>query len=511
MTRENDPIPLDISGGAGGTQAITTDLTAAATILDRCAAHIEECAVELTTAHNLLYTARAQATGAPADDVSRATDAVEASRFGVDSTNLLAAAVEQCGEDLRTVAEQYENAESEASQSVSAGSSFGRFLTSVADFATWNTRLAAGIGWKMSPIGLATAPVGKDVVGDYVMPDGLPSMTGVITGERVASGLGTLRSPVVGPPVHLADPLTGQDGVYGAGASVLTGALGAAEWVAGEPRVTGVERVETSEVVAALDGFEDLAHNLHIVSTSPHGTIAYDVYGNGDEAVVVVYIPGTEDNGFSDGNPFDWHGNGEQITMDGGDAIADLNDSGQFVAQTLLGADIPEGASVVLVGHSQGGGIAESLAACEEVTDQLHITDVATFGSSTALEEADGVQYLSVANVTDPVPGLDGQKDTPSTNRITVQADLAGSDNPDAVAASKGLISSHALGTYALVGASIDASRSGSLQAARERLVTSVAGKTATRTYAAPTFESAREPAPLPQAEPTPPGEARKP
>ncbi|WP_061961246.1 hypothetical protein [Demequina flava] len=505
MSSEEQAVPLAVSGGAGGTQAVTTDLTAAAVIVDTCAGLLSECSLRLRIAHASLLFAQTQAVPTVWDDVNRAKTAVEDARYGVDSCEALDAALTDCAEGLRVVAAGYEEAERAASAGLSLWGAAGRYFGDILGAQLWVGRVLAAGAWKTTPLGALGTITGKDRVGSALMPDRAPAVTGVVNRATVTGVLGLTRTPVGTPPIWGLSAALGGPSMYDAAATGLRGVFEAGEYWAGEPRMEGVEFAEPVAGPSELAGFESMMGNLGEVSSSPHGEIAYDVYGEGADASVFVYIPGTEDHGLSDGATGDWHGNFTQMTTDDFSKVDNLNDLSQLVANALLEAGLPPDAPITLVGHSQGAAAAASVAACEEVTSQLNITNMVLVGSPHGdVPNNPDVDTVVIANVQDPVPGSDGLPDNAAPNVTYVNADLRASSDPDIAALGDGPISAHGIETYRHVGASMDLEAASSVVAAREALTKSTAGRQATRTYARPTFEAPQEPRPQPNVEPRP-------
>ncbi|MFD7024228.1 hypothetical protein [Promicromonospora sukumoe] len=139
-----------------------------------------------------------------------------------------------------------------------------------------------------------------------------------------------------------------------------------------------------------------------------------DSYGAGDGNVrvttidgpngprVIVSVPGTESwNPSAGDNPMDLTGNlvtagGSRSTMSAAVELAMQN------------ADIPPGAEVMLVGHSQGGMTVADLASDSGFVSQYNVTNAVTFGSPIDSAHIDpSVSVLEMQHRSDVVPRLD--------------------------------------------------------------------------------------------------------
>lgn len=90
--------------------------------------------------------------------------------------------------------------------------------------------------------------------------------------------------------------------------------------------------------------------------------------------------------------------------------------------QILRAAGVPTGASVALVGHSQGGLTAIRAASSPAVSRQYRVTHVVTAGSPISRAAAPaGVQVLSIEHDRDIVPRLDGADDRPRAAHLTAR------------------------------------------------------------------------------------------
>lgn len=122
----------------------------------------------------------------------------------------------------------------------------------------------------------------------------------------------------------------------------------------------------------------------------------------GEPPAYIVSIPGTT-RWMPDGaaNPADLTGN---LELAGGN----LSTAAEAVRLAMEQAGIPEGAPVMLSGHSQGGMIAAALASDANFTDRFNVTNLVTFGSpvdSTPIPPS--IDVLALQHAGDPVPKVD--------------------------------------------------------------------------------------------------------
>jgi hypothetical protein len=166
---------------------------------------------------------------------------------------------------------------------------------------------------------------------------------------------------------------------------------------------------------------------------SPDGTVRH-----------IVYLPGTDDLATTPSSQ----------DADVRDLAADLHlIAGQDttyargIEQAMAEAGIAPHDPVLLVGHSQGGMVAAGLLAHGS---GFHVTHVVTAGAPVAGEQGypPGSHVLSLENVGDVVPLLDGRDNADSVGQVTVRFD----DHETSVAAN------HDLSHYVRGAAALDAS-----------------------------------------------------
>ena len=89
-------------------------------------------------------------------------------------------------------------------------------------------------------------------------------------------------------------------------------------------------------------------------------------------------------------------------------------------AVLLAMKDIPEGAQVMFMGHSQRGIVAAALAS-DAQTAKYDVRGVLTYGSPVGrIDIPEGIKVLSVEHLQDPVPRTDGTEGPDTVDRTTV-------------------------------------------------------------------------------------------
>ena len=170
----------------------------------------------------------------------------------------------------------------------------------------------------------------------------------------------------------------------------------------------------------------EVAQRMNSVNDNPHvkemeksegnkgySSVQIDVYKNKNtgQRIAYVYIPGT-DFGDKQGE-LGSIGNNLGLGANTSDKpIDELSPYHRMVENAMHQADVMGVDQVVLVGHSQGGAVAYSLANNKEFNSKYKVSSVVTYGSPVAnLErQREDLQhkfnYVSVVNAQDPVPSL---------------------------------------------------------------------------------------------------------
>ena len=243
----------------------------------------------------------------------------------------------------------------------------------------------------------------------------------------------------------------------------LSSMLHALTQAAGDLEVTSVEVRDLPTVPTGL------ADHVAGIDYANPATVALTEYQHEDgSSSWVVHIPGTQSFG-SGRNSFDMESN--LGLMPGGPHDEDKV-SVDSVAATVLAmerAGIPPGEPVLLVGHSQGGMIAASIAALAGRSGRYDVAGVVTVGSPTANYRLPDVDVLEIAHDSDAVPGLDGKGSPVGPRRTQVAVDLRRRSRAD-LRDSRSPSGSHAAATYARAAADLDRSDDPSVRGWRERV-----------------------------------------
>ncbi|WP_084079564.1 hypothetical protein [Demequina sp. NBRC 110057] len=470
MTREADPIPVGVAGGAGGTEAVTEDLEAASAVLADAGEALEECRRALDACLALLDDAQRHAGPAVVGAVTRADAAAGLARWGTSGAGALERDAHDLAVRVADVARTYADAEERARGGIGLVTAVQRYAADTLDTGAWLTRAVVGLGWALSVPGTIARLTGDDPVGGALAPDEAPGMTGYLNRGTVGALTATLgATPVMGPST------------YDAILTVLRGMLGALD-TAFEASYDGASPRGPRTSSDVPRSMADLAAGLESFTYVEEGVVAVDeLVGADGVRRYVVTIPGTYDNGFSSVNPFDWHGNG---TVEAGG----VSDAMRLTVDAMERMGIPPGAEVMLVGHSQGGMVATAVAGARGIRERFRITDVVTFGSPVAdLPHVEGVTYAHVEDVSDSVPALDKGGRDEGANVTTWSADARASSDPAIAAAATGVLSVHAMSTYRATAGAIDALTDPSTQAWKRQVSGYTTSLSATRTLFSPT------------------------
>ncbi|GAA1134095.1 hypothetical protein [Nocardioides aquiterrae] len=225
----------------------------------------------------------------------------------------------------------------------------------------------------------------------------------VLTGEQdwsvaalAASALGTVGAAagavvngVTGADEHWFDEGAGR---AGAPVPVPTDPTRATQY---QPAVT-----PPRDLPSLLQGVTD-AYQVGSDPTS-HGDVRITRVDNGGTPAYVVSIPGTETWTPSAG------ATGRDLTANLGLVAGNPTAAAQSVELAIQQAHIPPGSPVLLVGHSQGGIIAATLASDHAFVERYGVTNVLTYGAPIDHLDLDpSVRVLQVQHGLDVVPRLD--------------------------------------------------------------------------------------------------------
>ena len=243
--------------------------------------------------------------------------------------------------------------------------------------------------------------------------------------ELVTVGGAVVRS--LAPGAQLPDPAP----VPGAARVLLVGTAAFSAVVPGLRRrplqVTArLGETATGPVPASpADLLRDVGALYPDVGGAP-GTVGVEklVRPDGSRAWVVA-IPGTQTLGLgSDSNPLD-------LSTDLRLMAGVVDDGTELVRRALAQAGALPGEPVLLAGHSQGGMVAQALAADPGFARTFPVVAVLTAGSPVLARPVPaGIPVLSLENGSDPVVALDGQPPPAVVNRTTAIRDLRASADP---------------------------------------------------------------------------------
>ncbi|TPF97145.1 hypothetical protein EP30_04150 [Bifidobacterium sp. UTCIF-39] len=176
-----------------------------------------------------------------------------------------------------------------------------------------------------------------------------------------------------------------------------------------------VSQIHPKKGIGETRSIEDTLTNVHDMRLNdvPYGSIAIQKYRREDGSTAwMVTIPGTD--GKID-SPFDWFTNMELMS----DKHRATADSVRMVDEAMRQAGIQPGDPVAMVGHSQGGIVAATMAS--DFADKYNIKHVVTAGSPIANHSIkDGITVTSVEMEDELVSALDGAPNPSNPDWVTV-------------------------------------------------------------------------------------------
>lgn len=202
---------------------------------------------------------------------------------------------------------------------------------------------------------------------------------------------------------------------------------------------TDVDVVRSSHSVSAsLENLRRLAEErlgkIDLDSGLSHATIAIQRYRHEDgTSSWLVTIPGTDGKLNS---PFGWPQNAELMSNNRTQRMQ--ADSARMVAAAMERAGIGPDEPVALIGHSQGGIVAATLAADEGMQERYDIAHVVTAGSPVANHPIPDKTWVTSIEIDDEVvAALDGAPNPATEHWLTIRGHVTASDadpgtiNPD--------------------------------------------------------------------------------
>lgn len=380
-----------------GTHAVDTDaLAAAAARLRAVAERLDAAAADLATATYEVGTMR------PTPEAAALDQALRDVRTAWSAPHHLADDVRTLARGMAQAAERYAEGESAAARAARAGLGVAGAAVGAAGPLTVPLLLSTGVVW-----------VADQVLRDWVHHVLLWTRGGRHPVAATVDGLGSV-------PARLLDGPGTADAVV-----FLSAALAAAlpPWVRRGWSVRDLAALAAravparTPVVAPLVGpvllprVGDLGGAVRLVATSygygpvavPEATVTVQRITRADgTASWVVAVPGTQSLGLTGTSPTH-NGTNAQLVAGAPDAMS------QAVLAAMAGAGVGRDDPVLLVGHSQGGMVAATVAA----TGAYAVRAVVTAGSPDVPRTLPpGVVHVALVDDRDGVPSLDGEPDS---------------------------------------------------------------------------------------------------
>ena len=262
-------------------------------------------------------------------------------------------------------------------------------------------------------------------------------------------------------------------GIYDATRRALAGLVAVAEAGLREERLVDVSgrRVVGAQPVRSLAHVGELLVGLS--AAKPREVVVDQVTGVDGHVSWIVTIPGTAELVSGDGEVFDARSNLELVDGGAADAVV-------MVLAAMERAGVRPEQPVMLAGHSQGGLVANAIAAAKT---PYEVTTVLTLGApSGASPHHPDVHYLHVENEPDLVPALDGADNPRTPMVVTAVVDSRASADHELAASSLTVAGAHGAAAYAWGLSLLDADSSASMSAWRSHAAQFLAGETTVRT-----------------------------
>lgn len=176
-------------------------------------------------------------------------------------------------------------------------------------------------------------------------------------------------------------------------------------------------------VISSLENLRRLAEErlgtIELGSGLDYATIAIQEYRRPDgTSGWLVLIPGTDGK---DDSPFGWAQNLELMSADSGRRRQ--ADSFRMVEEAMRQAGIGDDEPVALVGHSQGGIVAASIAS--DLGEQYNIEHVVTAGSPIANHPIPSKTWVTSVEIKDEIiASLDGNSNPVTPNWLTIRGEV---------------------------------------------------------------------------------------
>lgn len=240
--------------------------------------------------------------------------------------------------------------------------------------------------------------------------------------EGLMRGVGSLVAPS-------SDALGGASVAQGAS---VVGSLGAGVMNLVQGNQVSVQRVEpAAATVTAAHGTADAIANLRALSgananAGDYATIAISQYVDADgQRSWLVTIPGTDGHGDS---PLGWEQNVELMSSQ---SVQRRNaDSARMVVEAMRQAGVEAEDNVAVIGHSQGGIVAATLAS--DYADEFRFEHIVTAGSPIANHPIGENTWVTSVEMEDElVAALDGDVNPRNEQWLTIRAQVVNVPSDD--------------------------------------------------------------------------------
>ncbi|MGV8907373.1 MAG: hypothetical protein ACOH1Y_00180 [Propionicimonas sp.] len=230
---------------------------------------------------------------------------------------------------------------------------------------------------------------------DWANVGGAASQYWDATGGSILDGRWPRTTEVVASEILLGGAILGAVATTASGGTVETNLFDD-----GKPYVGGPK--PASGVVTTPDSLESLTASVSDAYGAGDGVVRITTIQTENGPRVIVSVPGTEEwSPIGGNNAMDLTGN--LVTAGGGRSTMT-----EAVELALAKANIPPGAQVALVGHSQGGMTVAALIADPDFVSRYNVTNAITFGSPVDSVQFDSrVKVLELQHASDIVPKLD--------------------------------------------------------------------------------------------------------
>lgn len=415
---------FSIAGGITGHVAMTEDLRSAVLALDEAAGLLAE-ATACTVATEDLLDAVPGAFPDSTWQLMRARCAVAAVMAGPTGTRRAEMALTDIRDRLRITVDALEEAENATNRTMSWVARVKDAMLDDLGLRTYLPRAALAGLWHVMPAGGISRMAGHDPVGSWLTP-GVPETTGLVNRDALEKTLGLAPEQVRVWAMRLAAI-----------------SLRIAELRFGEPRYLSMRANP-----GVLDGrpapssTADLLTTVFDTEQLDNGSVTIQRVMGPEGECFIVSIPGTQDVTLNSGRQTDWQANAAYMAGYRTDAM-------QAVVDAIAAAQIPAGAPMMLVGHSQGGIGAMALASSPQFLAKYNVTHVVTSGAPTGIFTAPShVQSLHYENPADITPGSDFTPNTNGANQITVTHHTSLSANSELADASGTIGGAHHMRGY---------------------------------------------------------------